>query len=66
MAGVLEQRSRGTGSPESRHMSHKSSFQSRSYLPGRMSSSLVRGAAAPSGSEHCQNIINKTLRFLQR
>lgn len=66
MAQVLEQRSQGTSSPESCHMSHKSSFQSRSYLPSRMSSSLVRGAAAPSGSEHCQNTINKMLRFLQR
>ena len=66
MAWVLEQRNRGTGGPESCHMSHKSSFQSRSYLPGRMSSSWVRGAAARRGSEHCQNTINKTIRFLQR
>lgn len=65
MARVLEQWSQGTGSPESCHMSHKSSFQSCSYLPGRMSSSLVRGASALSGSEHCQNTINKTVRFLQ-
>lgn len=66
MARVFEQGSQATCGPESCHMSHKSSFQSRSYLPGRMSNSLVPGAAALSGSEHCQNTINKTVRFLQR
>lgn len=66
MARVLEQWSRGTGGPESCHMSHESSFQSCSYLLGRMSSSSVRGASALSGAERCQNTINKTVRFLQR